>query len=63
MNRYRPKPHEEPATGHPPDPNYQYWYPTRFSDALEYHPQLAQALCGTLTDSWEPYSDPAQVTR
>jgi hypothetical protein len=63
MNRYRPKPHEEPATGWPPDPNHQYWYPITFTDAFEYHPQLALSFTGELTDTWIPYSDPAEVHR
>jgi hypothetical protein len=63
MNRYRPKAGEDPATGRRPNPNHQYFWPIRFADAFEYHPQLALAFTGELTDTWVPYSDPAEVMR
>jgi len=44
----------EPATGRRPDPNYQYFYPPRFSDACHYHPQFALAMRGELRDDWQP---------
>ena len=52
----------EPGTGARPDPNYQYAYPIRFSDVFVYHPQLADALCGTLRDDWRAIN-PDEVTQ
>jgi hypothetical protein len=52
----------EPATGPRPNPNYQYFYPIQPSDALHYHPQLAQALAGTLHDTWVPYINQITLT-
>ena len=61
MNRYQPKLGQDPATGPRPNPNYQYFWPIRPSDVLEYHPQLALAFCGSLTDTWEPFTDTMEV--